>query len=1073
MPLKIYTSNRMENLVGALAGVVSRPLAAPFAPELIVVQSKGMQRWLSMELAGRFGVWANCSYPFPNAFVTGLFSLTMPETAVTGGFSPDVTTWKLFAHLAGIEEEAVFAPLQHYLADDREDLKRFQLAQRLADTFDQYTLFRADMLRSWEAGGSAPVEEAWQAQLWRELFTSCGGQHRGRLKEQFCSLMEKSAAVPDTVPQRVAVFGTSYLPAYHLEIIAALARKIEVNLFLLSPTREYWADIITGRAKSRLPPQEQALRFEGNPLLASLGKLGRDFSTMAIELATLAESEVDLYSEPEDSCLLSWLQSDILNLSGAEEGRVKRTVVTSDRSIQIHSCHSPLREMEILSDQLLFLLEQNPGLEPRDILIMTPDIEAYAPYITAVFDGVSDSSRRIPYSIADRRLASEGAVASALISLLALPGSRLTVVQLLDILSLPPVRRRYGLGEEDLLTIRDWLEKTRTRWGLDEEDRLRLGLPAYRAHSWRAGLDRLLLGYAMSGLKGDLFHDLLPFDDLEGSAAEVLGKLADFIVRIAQAVADSGCSRSLGQWCSHLRGLLADFISSDDETSRELATVSAVVEELAALEEQSAYCGQVSFAVIRSWLTNRLQQEENGFGFMTGGVTFCAMLPMRSIPFKVIALVGMNDGAFPRQSVPDGFDLIARQWRPGDRSLRDEDRYLFLETLLSARSTLYISYIGQSMADNSEIPPSVLVAELLDAVQRGFAAPEGGSVEERLVTRHRLQAFSRDYFSSDSQLFSYSEENCTALNEKIGGTPNETLFMPTPMAEPGEEWQDVALQKLLRFIVNPARFFLENRLGVRPGNIAEALEEREPFAVDALASYLLKTDILAVLLKGEQPDEMLARVRSLGILPPGRHGDSLFADQVAETSGFAKKISERLAQSEPLPYLDIELAIGGFSLSGRLDNIRSDRMYRYRSAKMKAKDLLKTWLEHLALNAAGAAGYPLETLLIMTDKTVAFRPVENPRAVLQSILELYWQGLTSPLPFFPESALAYATAKTAGDLSKARSQWEDGYNDFPGEGSDPNFRLCFGKVDPFSPEFERVARIVMEPLLLHRSKVAS
>lgn len=1073
MPLKIYTSNRMENLVSALAGVVSKPLAAPFTAELIVVQSKGMQRWLSMELARRFGVWANCSYPFPNAFVAGLFSLTLPEAAATGGFSPDVMTWKLFALLTGIEDAAVFSPLHHYLADDREDLKRFQLAQRLADTFDQYTLFRPDMLRSWEAGASVPSEEAWQAQLWRELFSSGGGQHRGRLKEQFCSLMGTTAAVPDTVPQRVAVFGTSYLPAYHLEIIAALAKKTEVNLFLLSPTREYWADIITDRAKSRLAPEEQALRFEGNPLLASLGKLGRDFSTMTIELATLAEIEVDLYSEPEDNCLLNRLQADILNLSGAEEGRAKRPIAAADRSLQVHSCHSPLREMEILYDQLLFLLEQNPGLEPRDILVMTPDIEAYAPYITAVFAGVRDSGRRIPYSIADRRLASEGVVASALISLLALPGSRLTVVQLLDILSLAPVRRRYGLAEEDLLTIRDWLEKTRVCWGLDEEDRLKLGLPAYRAHSWRAGLDRLLLGYAMSELKGNLFHDMLPFDDLEGSAAGTLGKLADFVSRVGQLVADLGPSRSLLQWGSQLRSLLADFISADDETSRELATVSALVAELAALEEQSAYCGQVAFAVIRSWLSNRLQQEEKGFGFMAGGVTFCAMLPMRSIPFEVIALIGMNDGAFPRQSVPDGFDLIARQWRPGDRSLRDEDRYLFLETVLSARSTLYISYIGQSMADNSEIPPSVLVAELLDAVQRGFAVAEGGSVAERLVTRHRLQAFSRDYFSVGSSLFSYSEENCTALLEKSSGQRNETLFMPAPMAEPAGEWKDVPLQKLLRFIVNPAEFFLENRLGIRLRSGAEALEEREPFAVDALTSYLLKTDILAVLLKGEQADELLARVRSLSLLPPGRHGDSLFAGHVAKVSGFAKKISVRLAASAPLPYLDVELSLAGFSLSGRLDNIRSDQMYRYRCAKMKAKDLLKTWLEHLVLNAAGAQGYPVETVLIMTDRAVTFRPVADPRAVLQSLLELYWQGLTRPLPFFPESALAYATAKTARDLSKARSKWEDGFNDIPGEGSDPYFRLCFGKTEPFSAEFERVARIILEPLLLHSSKVSS
>jgi len=289
------------------------------------------------------------------------------------------------------------------------------------------------------------------------------------------------------------------------------------------------------------------------------------------------------------------------------------------------------------------------------------------------------------------------------------------------------------------------------------------------------------------------------------------------------------------------------------------------------------------------------------------------------------------------------------------------------------------------------------------------------------------------------------------------------------MIEPTEEWRDVAMVKLLRFISNPAQFFLENRLGIRLENIAAALEEREPFAVDALTSYMLKSDILAALLKGEDPESLLARVRSQGLMPPARHGDRLFADHVAKVSAFARKVTDKLGSCEPLPHLDVELDIESFRLSGRLSQIQADGMYRYRCARFKAKDLLKSWLEHLLLNAAQAEGYPFETKLIMTDKDLTFSRVDNPRAVLKSILELYWQGLTTPLPFFPESALAYATAKNPRDLSKARGKWVDGYNDMPGEGSDPYFRLCFGKVDPFDAEFERIAHILLEPLLRHRN----
>jgi exodeoxyribonuclease V gamma subunit len=1063
----------MENLLDALAGVLTRPLSSPFAAEVIVMQSKGMQRWLSMELARRFGVWANCSYPFPNSSVTQLFSRILPDFADTGAFSPDVMTWKLFGLLPDYLGSEAFTPLQHYLADDRDDIKRFQLARKIADTFDQYTLYRPDMLQNWEKQGSAEKDEAWQAMLWKELAASGSGQHRGRLKEQFCSRLATHTVGDDGLPERVSVFGISYLPAYHLEVMAAAAGQTEVNLFLLSPTREYWADIVSSRAMASLSPEERNLRIEGNPLLASLGKLGRDFSAMTIELGSLGAREQDLYEEPVSDCLLGKIQSDILNLTGAEEGRVKELITTGDNSVQIHSCHSPMREVEVLYDQLLSLLEQDSGLEPRDILVMTPDIETYAPYITAVFDGVRDQARRIPYSIADRRLASEGEVASALIQLMALPGSRLTVVQLLDILSLSPVRRRYGLGEADLATIRDWLEKTRVRWGLDEGDRLKLGLPGYRSHSWRAGLDRLLLGYAMSDSSHELFNGILPFDDMEGSSVQLLGRLIDFVNSVGQAAEALTRPRPLEEWSSQLRSLLADFIAVDDETSRELAVISGIAEELTELDEQSAFGGHVTFPVVRSWVTSRLEEEEKGLGFMTGAVTFCAMIPMRSIPFKVIAMIGMNDGAFPRQSIAQGFDLIARKWRPGDRSLRDEDRYLFLETIMSARSCLYISYLGQSMRDNSDIPPSVLVTELLDAVHRGFTPDDGSRVEERLVSRHRLQAFSRQYFTDDPRLFSYSDENCAALTAKTSGSVIETDFMPTPTAEPTEEWRDVPLTKLFRFFANPARYFVEDRLGIRLETIAEPLQEREPFAADRLDSYSLKSDILEALLRGEQPEQLLPRVRSLGILPPADHGDLLFADHAAEAGRFAETVTGRIGAAGPLAHLDVELAINGFRLHGRLDRIWPDRMYRYRCAKLKARDQIRCWIENLLLNAAQAEGYPVETMLIMKGTSVSFRKADDAQAILGSLLQLYWQGLTRPLPFFPESAMVCATAKNPWDLSKASSKWEDGYNDIPGEGKDPYFRRCFGKADPFDAEFERVARIILEPLLQHQSKVSS
>jgi len=1062
MPLNIYTSNRMENLVDACAGVLEKPLPSPFVKETIVVQSKGMQRWLAMELAKRFGVWANCDYPFPNLLVWRLFRAVWPDIPDTSPFSPDVLAWRVMGILPPLLERAACAPLKHYLASDRNGLKLFQLAERIADTFDQYTLFRPELLRDWETGPGGD----WQGLLWRQLTASGTERHRGVLREEFCRQLRGEAQDRGAIPERIAVFGISYLPAYHLEVLAASARVTEINLFLLSPTREYWGDIVSPREKTRLTPEECSLRIEGNPLLASLGRLGRDFSDMVIEAGDTALSREDIYDDPGSATLLRSIQSDILNLRSAEEGEARR-IAGNDRSVQIHSCHSPLREMEVLHDNLLALLESVEGLAPRDIVVMTPDIETYAPFIATVFEEGRESARKIPYSIADRSIATEGKIAAALLKLLELPGSRLTVPSVLDILEMPPVMERFGLEGDQLEAIRGWLVETRVRWGMDERDRSRLGLPAYRENSWRAGLDRLFLGYAMPDEGGSIFNGILPYDDMEGSAPLALGKLADFLERIGEIAASLPRQRPLGEWRQTLRKMLADFVAADDDATRELATVAELVETLGDMERAAGYGRPVDLAVVRAWLSACLGREEKGLGFMTGGVTFCAMLPMRSIPFRVVALVGMNDGAFPRQARPPGFDLIARNPRRGDRSIRDEDRYLFLESILSARDTLYVSYVGQSIRDNAEIPPSVLVSEFIDAVDRGYSAGEGVSAEERLVTKHRLQAFSRAYFDGGSTLFSYSEENCAALLHRRAEPWEAAEFLRTPLAPPAAEWLDIPLARLLRFFDNPARFFVVNRLGIRIEDAAAPLEEREPFGVDGLTAYGLKQELLEIILAGGEPRELLPVARCRGILPPARHGEAVFAAAVEEAAAFSAKIAGKIAGNPPLAPLDFSLVVGDCRLSGRLDRIWPGRMIRYRCARMKALDQVRSWIEHLVLNAIRREGYPRETELLMADGSRTYAGVEDPAGVLATLLDLYREGLTAPLRFFPASAMEYGR-KQEWDLERARKKWADGYA-FAGEGDDPYFRLCFGGTDPFTADFERVAQALLAPLLRHMS----
>jgi exodeoxyribonuclease V gamma subunit len=1045
----------MELLVETFAETLTSP-ADPFAPEIIVVQSKGLQRWLAMELAKRFGVWANCDYPFPNKCVRDLFRLVVREIPETSPFEPTLLLWRIMRLLPAQLENPVFESLRGYFTGENLDLKRYQLAGKIADTFDQYTLFRGDLLEEWERG----KESHWQAVLWRALVAEIGNLHRAELQKRFFRAVAQGEEGVHDFPSRITVFGISYLPMYHLDFLAAVSSCSEVNLFVMSPCREYWSDILPNRSLVRLPPEERSQRIEGNPLLASLGRLGRDFSELIVDCSAASGGAEDLYRQTSGTTLLEMVQNDILALEGAgDAGHEKLTVQASDPSLRIHSCHSPMREVEVLHDTLLQMFSDMEGLSPRDILVMTPDIECYAPYITAVFEGSPDSGRKIPYSIADRSMRSKGSISEVLLAIFDLPGKRFPVTAVLDILLYSPIAEKYGFELSELDFVRSWLEELRVRWGMDEDDRRREGFPPYRENSWRAGLDRLLLGYAMPD-EGALFDGILPFDDMEGDSPALAGKLVRFVEKLYTLVDTLDRQRTLSQWETVCREILADFICPGDDELQELTFLNALFDTLRTLPEQTDYIEEVGLPVFRSWLEGELDRQEQGLGFMTGGVTFCAMLPMRSIPFRVIVLLGMNDGEFPRQNRPTGFDLIAREPRRGDRSLRDEDRYLFLEALLSARERFVVSYTGQSIRDNAGLPPSVLVDELIEYLGQRFS-DGSDSFPAELIIHHRLQPFSPEYFTGEGGLFSFSEDNFRAVCSRLEGTRPGTPFFSELLPEPAEELREVSLGSLLAFFDNPAKYLLRNRVGLRLDDLAPPLEDREPFGLEPLDAYHVRRRLLDQLLAGGDTDQLLAVTRAQGILPPAQQGEMVFRGLEEQVTEFAAGICTLTGEQPSLEPLELDIRLGLFRISGRLSGIWPEVLLRSRCAKRSGRDQMRLWIEHLLLNETKRDGYPVVSALATTDGIMRLLPVKESGECLRLLLDFYWTGLRQPLKFFPRASFAYGRK---WDMGSARSAW---CGDRYPEGDDPYYQLCFGDTDPLDDEFEQVTRAILEPLLHH------
>ncbi|WP_312046552.1 exodeoxyribonuclease V subunit gamma, partial [Erwinia sp.] len=711
----VYHSNQLD-LLKTLAAfhIENQPLRDPFQSEVVLVQSPGMAQWLQMSLAEQFGIAANIAFPLPASFIWDMFVRVLPGIPKESAFSKASMSWKLMTILPKLLSRPEFVMLSHYLSDDEDKRKLFQLASRVADLYDQYLVYRSDWLNSWEKGqrieGLGEAQQ-WQAPLWAELVAwnrELGHPewHRANLYARFIATLEQSSSRPPNLPDRVFICGISALPPVYLQALQALGKHIDIHLLFTNPCRHYWGDIqdyaflakLQSRRREHYKQQRESALFReenaaslfneageqqlSNPLLASWGKLGRDNLFL---LAQMECREIDAFVDIEPTTLLQTLQHDLLELEDNaviglkreewETSQAKRVLDPDDQSVTFHLCHSPQREVEVLQDRLLTMMAEDPQLSPRDIIVMVADIDAYTPFIQAVF-GNAPAERWLPFSISDRRASQAHPALQAFIALLSLPDSRFTSESVLALLEVPAVASRFAIDEEGLRRLRHWVGECGIRWGLDDDTVRELDLPPTGQHTWQFGLTRMLLGYAMHSDIGH-WQGVLPYDESSGLIAELVGHLAELLMQLRRWRERLSEPRALAAWLPLCRELLADFFAGDAEAEAALALIEEQWQQAISYGIQAEYHPAIPLSLLRDELRARLDQERISQRFLAGPVNFCTLMPMRSIPFKVVCLLGMNDGVYPRTLPPPGFDLMSQQPKKGDRSRRDDDRYLF------------------------------------------------------------------------------------------------------------------------------------------------------------------------------------------------------------------------------------------------------------------------------------------------------------------------------------------------------------------------------------------------------------
>jgi exodeoxyribonuclease V gamma subunit len=1118
--LHIHRAVRADALADALAELLSEPFGDPFTAEIVGVPTRGMERWLTQRMsavlgarAGQVdGICANVLFPPPHRLITDAVATASGVDPEEDPWLPERSVWPLLEVVEGSLGEPWLATLAVYLgaagesADPVKHGRRLTTLRHLAGLFHRYALHRPQMLTAWRAGrdvdaaGAAlPSGWAWQAEVWRRLRARIGVAD---LAERSASARERLVREPEILdlPARISVFGLTRLPAGHLEILRALAAGRELHLFLLHPSPALWDEVAGQLARTASPggpagmprAADPTAMLPANRLLASWG---RDAREMELVLTAGGPAPADHVhpGPPPPETLLGRIQADIRADRAAPgrpapaDGERRPLLAPGDRSIEVHSCHGRARQVEVVRDAILHALAEDPTLEPRDVIVMCPDIETFAPLIQATFgtgetsaaDGETIPAREdqpidLRVRLADRSLRQTNPVLGVVSQLLELAEQRITASQVLDLIDRGPVRRRFRLDDDDITRLQEWISQAGVRWGLDAAHRAPYDLQMLDNGTWRAGLDRLLLGVTMTEDGQPLFANVLPLDDVDSRSIDLAGRFAELIARIAQAVQSLSTPQRLVSWAESIADAADTLAATSPRDRWQRAELARVLDEMVA-EAGSTSPAELTPGEIRAFIAERLEGRPTRANFRTGHLTVCTLLPMRSVPHRIVCLLGLDDGAFPRKARRDGDDLMLSEPLVGERDPRSEDRQLLLDALMAATERLIITYTGNDERTNAPRPPAVPVGELLDTVDATVRDEADASRpgRSRIVVRHPLQPFDPRNFTAGRiagpSPWSFDPVALAGARALTGPRVAPSPFLSAPL--PPRMDRVVELADLVRFLEHPVRAFLRQRLGISLRTSNDEVEDGLAVELDPLQRWRVGQRLLESRLEGVDGRTAALAEIARGTLPPGVLGKPVIDELYPTVDAIvaeAAKLAPAAAAGRSGDPVDVRVTLpGGRLLTGTVSGMSGDVLLTTTFSRVAAKHRIAAWARLLALTAT----HPQRAFAAATvgragggDVRIAYIPplagtADERRRIaadhLNLLVDSYDRGMREPVPVFCRASEAYASAAHRGQdaAPAAAAEWESTWN-YDREDRELEHQMVLGGVLQFAEILE-------------------
>jgi exodeoxyribonuclease V gamma subunit len=1070
MALHLHRAARTDLLADGLGALLATPPPDPFAEDLVLVAARGVERWLSQRLSHSLGcrpgredgVCAGVAFRSPASLISEISRISFTtgtgdadpskdpcEDPCEDPWSPEAMTWPLLEVIDGSLDEpwcrTLAKHLGHFDTDDEAELRRgrrYAVARRLAGLFASYARQRPRLLADWLDGGHGELDQdlLWQAELWRTLVGHVGADPP---HVRHHHTVARLLAGPSDLPARPSLFGHTRLAVTDIELLGALATHHDLHVWLPHPSDELWRALAeTHGAVSRAG--DMSRRAAAHPLLETLG---RDLRELQRTLPAQPATDEYLGTAPLRDTLLDWLQSDISANSVNPGGR---HLAVDDRSVQVHACHGLARQIDVLREVLLGLLQDDPTLEPRDIVVMCPDIESCAPLIVADFGlgdlpGNNHPAHRLRVRLADRALIQTNPLLGVAGQLLDIAGSRATATQVLNLAAAAPVRARFTFTDDDLDIITDWVRESGIRWSFDKQHRKPYGLDDIVPNTWRFGLDRILTGVAMSDDSQAWLGTALPLDDVGSNRVELAGRLAEYVDRLRSVAESLEGIHSLAEWIDALTEGVTELTQVGDGDAWQPGQLRR---EFTNILAQAGFRGDSALRLsdVRALLSERLAGRPTRTNFRTGTLTVCTMVPMRSVPHRVVCLVGLDDGVFPRPALPDGDDVLARRPMTGERDIRSEDRQLLLDAICAATETLVITYTGADEHTGAPRPPSVPVAELLDALDRTTQQP----VRERILVEHPLQPFDiRNVTPGElvpGRPFTFDPAALVAARAAAGDRHPRPSFFTGPL--PGPAQDDVALADLVAFFRDPIKGFFRALDYALPWEVDEVKDEM-PVEIDNLEQWASGDRMLRDMLRGMDPGRATEAEWRRGTLPPGQLGWRKAKEIRAQAAALAAEALRLRGGASDAYDVDVPLD-DRRRLTGTVSPVFGTRTVSVTYSRLGGKRLLESWIPLLALKAAiprrdwtalcigrGKKAGQIERRLL--------GPAPDSREALRDLVRLYDAGRREPLPLPLRTSYAWADARNSDrdPVKVAGFRWAS-QNNFDGENAEPAHERVWG-----------------------------